>query len=151
MIGKADQNDAGFPTEGDDDEDGPTFGEADVDMRQATQPPVINTGLAATGLLNAGTKRNPATRRAPRGPRTTSDRSSNFRGVTKHKRSGRYESHIWVKDLGRQIYLGGYECEEHAAEAYDIAALKCTVCLIIIICCAFTLALSLSLVSIYNQ
>ncbi|RMZ55052.1 hypothetical protein APUTEX25_005678, partial [Auxenochlorella protothecoides] len=23
------------------------------------------------------------------------------------------------------VYLGGYECEEHAAEAYDIAALKC--------------------------
>ena len=22
------------------------------------------------------------------------------------------------------MYLGGYECEEHAAEAYDIAALK---------------------------
>ncbi|KDD76461.1 hypothetical protein H632_c217p1, partial [Helicosporidium sp. ATCC 50920] len=52
-------------------------------------------------------------------------RSSQFRGVTKHRRSGRYEAHIWVKDLGRQVYLGGYECEEHAAEAYDIAALKC--------------------------
>jgi len=51
-------------------------------------------------------------------------RSSQYRGVTKHRRSGRYEAHIWVKDLGRQVYLGGYECEEHAAEAYDIAALK---------------------------
>jgi AP2-like factor, euAP2 lineage len=45
--------------------------------------------------------------------------------VTKHRRSGRFEAHIWVKELGRQVYLGGYECEEHAAEAYDIAALKC--------------------------
>jgi len=31
------------------------------------------------------------------------------------------QAHIWVKDLGRQVYLGGYEQEEHAAEAYDIA------------------------------
>ncbi len=37
----------------------------------------------------------------------------------------RWEAHIWVKDLGRQVYLGGYEAEEHAAEAYDVAALKC--------------------------
>ncbi|DBA93598.1 hypothetical protein WJX82_009691 [Trebouxia sp. C0006] len=52
-------------------------------------------------------------------------RSSRFRGVTKHRRSGRWEAHIWVKELGRQVYLGGYEHEEHAAEAYDVAALKC--------------------------
>ncbi|GAX86316.1 hypothetical protein CEUSTIGMA_g13728.t1 [Chlamydomonas eustigma] len=51
-------------------------------------------------------------------------RSSRFRGVTKHRRSGRWEAHIWVKDIGRQVYLGGYEQEEHAAEAYDVAVLK---------------------------
>ena len=38
---------------------------------------------------------------------------------------GRWEAHLWVKELGRQVYLGGYENEEHAAEAYDVAALKC--------------------------
>ena len=43
-----------------------------------------------------------------------------------HLPSGcRWEAHIWVKELGRQVYLGGYEHEEHAAEAYDVAALKC--------------------------
>lgn len=39
--------------------------------------------------------------------------------------SYRWEAHIWVKELGRQVYLGGYEHQEHAAEAYDVAALKC--------------------------
>ena len=52
-------------------------------------------------------------------------RSSQFRGVTKHKRSGRWEAHIWVKETGKQMYLGGYDREEHAAEAYDVAAMKC--------------------------
>jgi hypothetical protein len=40
----------------------------------------------------------------------------------------RWEAHLWVKELGRQVYLGGYEQEEHAAEAYDVAALKCKGC-----------------------
>ncbi len=52
-------------------------------------------------------------------------RSSQYRGVTKHKRSGRWEAHIWVKETGKQMYLGGYDKEEHAAEAYDVAAMKC--------------------------
>ena len=52
-------------------------------------------------------------------------RSSQYRGVTKHKRSGRWEAHIWVKETGKQMYLGGYDTEEHAAEAYDVAAMKC--------------------------
>ena len=46
-----------------------------------------------------------------------------LRQVPGHLR--RWEAHLWVKDLGRQVYLGGYEHEEHAAEAYDVAALKC--------------------------
>jgi hypothetical protein len=57
--------------------------------------------------------------------KTASKRSSKYRGVTKHRRSGRWEAHIWVRETGKQVYLGGYELEEHAAEAYDVAALKC--------------------------
>jgi AP2-like factor (euAP2 lineage) len=31
---------------------------------------------------------------------------------------------VWIKTTGKQIYLGGYEREEDAAEAFDIACLK---------------------------
>ena len=51
--------------------------------------------------------------------------SSRFRGVTKHKRSGRWEAHIWIRDTKKQVYLGGYSNEQHAAEAFDLVALKC--------------------------
>ena len=46
-------------------------------------------------------------------------------GVTKHRRSGRWEAHVWVREDGKQAYLGGYSTEEEAAEAHDVAALKC--------------------------
>ena len=50
--------------------------------------------------------------------------SSTYKGVTMHRRSRRWESHIWDRGIGRQLYLGGYASEEHAAEAFDIAAIK---------------------------
>eukprot|EP00887_Chlorella_sp_A99_P006643 scaffold3.g6643.t1 len=97
----------------------------------AGSPAPAPTPAGAPAPAPAGAGSNKA---GPTGPirkrrrRTSSgpppDRSSRFRGVTKHRRSGRWEAHIWVKELGKQVYLGGYECEEHAAEAYDIAALK---------------------------
>lgn len=46
-----------------------------------------------------------------------------FRGVTKHKRTQRYEAHIW--ESKKQIYLGGFESEMLAARSHDIMALKC--------------------------
>mmetsp|Transcript_1745 Transcript_1745/g.6142 ORF Transcript_1745/g.6142 Transcript_1745/m.6142 type:complete len:769 (+) Transcript_1745:331-2637(+) len=56
--------------------------------------------------------------------------SSRFRGVTRHRITGRFEAHLWdnekrgPKQRGRQVYLGGYETEEAAAMAFDRAALK---------------------------
>jgi len=50
--------------------------------------------------------------------------SSSFRGVTLHRRTKRWESHIWVRETGKQLYLGGFDNEAVAAEAHDLCALK---------------------------
>nr|AAV31218.1 putative AP2 domain transcription factor [Oryza sativa Japonica Group] len=44
-----------------------------------------------------------AAKKSRRGPRS---RSSQYRGVTFYRRTGRWESHIW--DCGKQVYLGNF-------------------------------------------
>ncbi|KAF6143620.1 hypothetical protein GIB67_012419 [Kingdonia uniflora] len=73
---------------------------------------------------------------------TPGKRSSIYRGVTRHRWTGRYEAHLWDKAAwnpiqnrkGRQVtkymistkivHVGAYDNEEAAAHTYDLAALK---------------------------
>ncbi|KAI3982272.1 hypothetical protein MKX01_037805 [Papaver californicum] len=60
---------------------------------------------------------------------TFGQRTSIYRGVTKHRWTGRYEAHLWDNSCRREGQSrkgrqGGYDREEKAARAYDLAALK---------------------------
>lgn len=67
--------------------------------------------------------------------------TSIYRGVTKHRLTGRYEAHYWDAQFkrekvgtggrtrGRQVYLGGYQTELEAAKSYGKS---------LVIACMFT-------------
>lgn len=50
-------------------------------------------------------------------------RTSSYRGVSRHRLTKRWEASLWLN--GRQLYLGGFNSQEDAAAAYDLAALAC--------------------------
>ncbi|CAH2076173.1 unnamed protein product [Thlaspi arvense] len=60
---------------------------------------------------------------------TFGQRTSQYRGVTRHRWTGRYEAHLWDNSFKKEGHSrkgrqGGYDMEEKAARAYDLAALK---------------------------
>ncbi|PWZ39159.1 Floral homeotic protein APETALA 2 [Zea mays] len=68
-------------------------------LAAAAPPPVAGGGNGVAQPAAAAA----AGKKSRRGPRS---RSSQYRGVTFYRRTGRWESHIW--DCGKQVYLGKF-------------------------------------------
>uniref|UniRef100_A0A0D9WST8 AP2/ERF domain-containing protein n=1 Tax=Leersia perrieri TaxID=77586 RepID=A0A0D9WST8_9ORYZ len=87
--------------------------------------PDENPGGVTIAMATDAVEADPARRTAE----TFGQRTSIYRGVTRHRWTGRYEAHLWDNSCRREGQSrkgrqGGYDKEEKAARAYDLAALK---------------------------
>ncbi|KAG1366353.1 putative AP2-like ethylene-responsive transcription factor AIL1 [Cocos nucifera] len=88
--------------------------------------PVSSSPAAAVGPKCPNAKsasREPVPRKSIE---TFGQRTSQYRGVTRHRWTGRYEAHLWDNSCRKegQTRKGRQGTQEEAAEAYDIAAIK---------------------------
>ncbi|RDX73932.1 AP2-like ethylene-responsive transcription factor BBM, partial [Mucuna pruriens] len=93
-----------------------------VDGESKKQPSTTALDNNQSGTVNVSTV-----------PRKSADilgqRTSIYRGVTRHRWTGRYEAHLWDNSCRREGQTrkgkqGGYDKEEKAGRTYDLAALK---------------------------
>ncbi len=47
--------------------------------------------------------------------------TNKYKGVQRHKPSGRWRATLWQRELRRSVHLGYFECEVDATKAYDDA------------------------------
>ncbi|CAM6101546.1 unnamed protein product [Calypogeia fissa] len=115
-------------------------GGGDEDIKVAVVPAVAQQGGGVEGAEQPQQQRGVKRTRRDRGstakeriskmpPCAAGKRSSIYRGVTRHRWTGRYEAHLWDKSTWNQSQnkkgkQGAYDEEEAAARAYDLAALK---------------------------
>ncbi|TVU09572.1 hypothetical protein EJB05_43056 [Eragrostis curvula] len=88
---------------------------------------VANSNSAAAGNVGVRVKPKRTRKSVPR--ESPSQRSSVYRGVTRHRWTGRFEAHLWDKNSWNESQnkkgkQGAYDDEDAAARAYDLAALK---------------------------
>ncbi|TVU09584.1 hypothetical protein EJB05_43068 [Eragrostis curvula] len=86
-----------------------------------------NSNSAAAGNVGVRVKPKRTRKSVPR--ESPSQRSSVYRGVTRHRWTGRFEAHLWDKNSWNESQnkkgkQGAYDDEDAAARAYDLAALK---------------------------